>query len=110
MSSDLRLAITTCTSRDVADRIASALVEKRLAACVNILPGVSSTYRWMGKIETDDEVVMLIKTARSELTAIEELIKALAGYELPELVAVEIAGGAADYLDWVAASIGEETA
>ncbi|HUF71360.1 MAG TPA: divalent-cation tolerance protein CutA [Gammaproteobacteria bacterium] len=110
MSSDLRLAITTCGSRDVADRIATALVERRLAACVNVLPGVSSTYRWMGKIETDDEVLMLIKTARSELTAIEGLIKALAGYELPELVAVEIAGGAADYLDWVASSVGEETA
>jgi periplasmic divalent cation tolerance protein len=102
--------MTTCGSRDVANRIATALVEKRLAACVNVLPGVSSTYRWMGKIETDDEVLVLIKTARSELTAIEQLIKALAGYELPELVAVEITGGAADYLDWVARSVGEETA
>jgi len=110
LSSDLRLAITTCGSRDVADRIATALVEKRLAACVNVLPGVRSTYRWMGKIETDDEVLMLIKTARSELTAIEGLIRALAGYELPELVAVEIADGAADYLDWVATAVGEETA
>lgn len=110
MSSDLRLAVTTCGSRDVADRIATALVEQRLAACVNVLTGVSSTYRWQGRIETDDEVLVLIKTAGSELAAIETLIKKLAGYELPELVAVEIAGGAADYLDWVATSVGEETA
>ncbi len=108
MDSDLRLVLTTCGSRDVADRIANALVDQRLAACVNVLPGVSSTYRWMGKIERDDEVLLMIKTAQSELAAIEIAIKNCSGYELPELVAVEISGGAADYLTWVAASIGEE--
>jgi periplasmic divalent cation tolerance protein len=102
--------MTTCGNREVADRIAAALVEERLAACVNVLPGVSSTYRWMGRVETDDEVLMLIKTATTELSAIEGVIRTLSGYELPELVAVEIAGGAADYLDWVAGSIGAETA
>lgn len=106
MSSELRLVFTTCGSREVADRIAAALVAGRSAACVNVLPGVSSTYRWKGKIETDDEVLMLIKTAAPELTAIEATIRSLSGYELPELVAVEIAGGADDYLGWVAQSIG----
>lgn len=109
LSSDLRLVLTTCGSRDVADRIAAALVEERQAACVNVLPGVSSTYRWQGQIETDDEVLMLIKTTRSRLTGIEATIRALSGYELPELIAVEISGGAADYLDWVVTSIGTET-
>jgi periplasmic divalent cation tolerance protein len=109
MRADLRLVLTTCGSPEVADRIAAALVERRLAACVNVLPGVRSTYRWLGKIERDNEVLLLIKTAETELTAIESEIKALANYELPELVAVEITGGARDYLAWVADSIGESS-
>ena len=108
MSSDLRLALTTCASRDVADRLAVALVDQRLAACVNVLPGINSTYRWMGKIECDDEVLLIIKTAETELAEIEATIKSVSGYELPELVAVEITGGASDYLAWVAASVGRE--
>jgi periplasmic divalent cation tolerance protein len=107
LSSDLRLVLTTCGSREVADRIAAVLVEERLAACVNVLPGITSTYRWQEKIETDDEVLMLIKTAKPELSAIEATIRTLSGYELPELIAVEIAGGSADYLRWVETSIGE---
>jgi periplasmic divalent cation tolerance protein len=108
MGSDLRLVLTTCGSRDVANRLAQALVEQRLAACVNILPGVSSTYRWMGKIEREDEVLLMIKTAKTEMAAIEATIKTVSGYELPELVAVEISAGASDYLAWVAASVGKE--
>lgn len=107
MSSELRLVLTTCGSREVADRIAAALVEERLAACVNVLPGLTSTYRWQEKIETDDEVLMLIKTAKPELSAIEATIRTLSGYELPEIIAVEISGGSADYLRWVETSIGE---
>jgi periplasmic divalent cation tolerance protein len=107
MTSDLRLVLTTCGTREVADQIATRLVERRLAACVNVLPGVSSTYRWMGKIESESEVLLLIKTATTELAEIEATIRTLAGYELPELIAVEIAGGSADYLAWVASSIGE---
>lgn len=109
MGSDLRLVLTTCGSREIADRIATALVDRRLAACVNVLPGVSSTYRWDGKIECDDEVLLMIKTAATELRSIETTIKGISGYELPELVAVEITGGASDYLAWVATSVGEET-
>jgi periplasmic divalent cation tolerance protein len=108
MSRNLRLVLTTCGSRDVADQLARTLVERRLAACVNVLPAVSSTYRWMGKIERDDEVLLLIKTAQTQLAAIETTLEAIAGYELPELVAVEITGGSETYLDWVAASIGEK--
>jgi periplasmic divalent cation tolerance protein len=108
MSSDLRLVLTTCGSRDIADRLALELVNRRLAACVNVLPGVSSTYRWMGKIERDDEVLLMIKTARTELAAIETAIKQVSGYELPELIAVEITDGAMKYLSWVAASVGKE--
>lgn len=107
MSPDHSLVMTTCGTRDVADRLARALVERRLAACVNVVPAVSSTYRWQGKIERDDEVLLLIKTVHTQLAAIEHTINAIAGYELPELVAVDIAGGSSAYLDWVAASTGE---
>ena len=107
MSSDLRLVFTTCSSRSVAEELATSLVERRHAACVNVLPGVSSTYRWLGKIERADEVLLMIKTGIHELPAIEQAIRALTGYELPEFVAVEIGGGSSDYLGWVAASIGE---
>jgi periplasmic divalent cation tolerance protein len=108
MGGDLRLVLTTCGSREIADRLALALVEQRLAACVNVIPGVRSTYRWAGKIERADEFVLMIKTASEKLAALEATIRSESGYELPELVAVEIAGGSADYLDWVAASIAKD--
>ena len=102
MSSEFRLVLTTCDSREVADRLAGALVERRQAACVNVLPGVSSTYRWQGKIECDQEVLLLIKSTQEQLMAIEQTIREISGYELPELIAVDIADGSADYLAWVA--------
>jgi periplasmic divalent cation tolerance protein len=110
MASDLRLVLTTCGSRDVADRLACALVERRLAACVNVLPQVSSTYRWLGKIERDDEVLVFIKTAATELKMMEATIREISGYELPELIAVEITGGSGRYLAWVAESVGGSSA
>jgi periplasmic divalent cation tolerance protein len=70
---------------------------------------VRSTYRWADGIEQASEILMMIKTAASELKAIEAAVKAISGYELPELIAVEISGGSTEYLDWVAASVGEET-
>jgi periplasmic divalent cation tolerance protein len=108
MGGDLRLVLTTCGSREIADRLALTLVERRLAACVNVIPDVRSTYRWAGKIEQAEEFVLMIKTASEKLTAIEATIKAVSGYELPELLVVEIAGGSADYLGWVAAAVAEE--
>ena len=108
MGGDLKLVLTTCGSREIADRLALALVEQRLAACVNVLPGVRSTYRWAGRIEQADEIVLMIKTASEKLAAIEATLKAVSGYELPELVAVEITGGSAGYLDWVAGAVAED--
>jgi periplasmic divalent cation tolerance protein len=108
MGADLKLVLTTCASPEIAEQLAQALVERRLAACVNVLPGVHSTYRWAGQVEHANEVLLVIKTAGTELAAIETTIRSLSGYELPELIAVEIAGGSAAYLEWVAASVGEE--
>jgi len=109
MGSDLRLVLTTCGNREVADRLAVTLVERRAAACVNVLPAVHSTYRWQGKVEQNEEVLLLIKTVQGQLAIIESTIRAVSGYELPEMIAVEITGGAADYLGWVADSLPEAT-
>ena len=95
------LCLTTCPDPESARHIADALVEERLAACVNVLPGVHSTYRWQGKVERADELLLLIKTTRVRLPALQERIKTLHPYELPEVLAVE-AGGLPAYLQWVA--------
>ena len=104
---DLRLVMTTCGSAEVAGKLASELVERRLAACVNVLPQMTSTYRWKGKVERDQETLVLIKTTSDRIDAIESTIRSVSGYELPELIAVDIVDGSRDYLAWVAESIGE---
>lgn len=92
----------TCPDPDTAQRIADALVAERLAACVNLVPGLRSVYRWQGAIQTADEVLLLIKTTDARLAALTARIQGLHPYELPEVIAVEVAGGLAAYLDWVA--------
>jgi periplasmic divalent cation tolerance protein len=96
-----RLAITTCPNAEVADSIASALVEERLAACVNILPGALSVYEWQGKIEREQELVLLIKSTSDRLSALEGRLQALHPYELPEFIVVPVVGGLAPYLSWI---------
>jgi periplasmic divalent cation tolerance protein len=93
----------TCPDRASAERLAEALVADQLAACVQVLPGVRSIYRWQGAIERSDEVLLLIKTTHERLDALADRIRALHSYELPELLAVEAVGGLPAYLDWVAA-------
>ena len=95
------LCYSTCPDAATAQRIADALVGERLAACVSVLPGVRSTYRWQGAIERSDEVLLLIKTAADGLPALQARLVAMHPYELPELLAVE-AGGLPAYLDWIA--------
>ena len=91
----------TCPDETAAERIAGTLVEERLAACVNRIAGVASTYRWQGKICRDSEQLLLIKTTRERFAALRERILALHPYELPEVIAVDIASGWAAYLDWI---------
>lgn len=95
----------TCPDVDSATRLADTLVEERLAACVNIVPGLRSVYRWQGAMERSDEILLLIKTSRDRLDALTARVRDLHPYELPEVVAVEVAGGLSTYLDWV----GEQT-
>jgi periplasmic divalent cation tolerance protein len=93
----------TCPDEICAERIATALVEEQLAACVNRVPGVASTYRWQGKLCRDSEQLLLIKTTRERFEMLRERIVALHLYELPEVIAVDIASGSAPYLDWIEA-------
>jgi len=99
------LCLCTCPDAENATRIADALVSERLAACVNIVPDMRSVYRWQNRVEHVDETQLLIKTARERCDALVARIVELHPYELPEVIAVEVAGGLAAYLDW----IGEQT-
>ena len=97
------ICLTTCPDRAIAERMATALVEERLAACVNILPGIASTYRWQGEVIRDEELLLIIKTTSGRMAALRERLPTLHPYELPELLAVEPADGLPAYLDWVRA-------
>jgi periplasmic divalent cation tolerance protein len=94
--------LTTVADRDAGAALARALLERRLAACVNIGAPVESLYHWRGRIETGHEVPLTIKTRASLYPEVEALIRELHDYELPEIVAVPVTGGHADYLAWIA--------
>lgn len=97
------VVVTNLPDRAVAERLADELVEKRLAACVNILAPCRSVYRWQGATQHDEEHPMLIKTTLERYPALEAAIRASHPYELPEIVALDVARGLPAYLEWVAA-------
>jgi len=99
------VVLCTCPDDVVAERIASALVEERLAACVNRIPGIVSTYRWQGAVHSDREILLLIKTTREHFEALRERIVELHPYDVPEVIALTIDGGSAAYLDWIEKSL-----
>ncbi len=99
---DMVLAYATIGSLAEAQAMAKTLVEEKYAACVNLLPAMTSIYRWKGQLETSQEVVMLIKTLRSKAPALQERYIALHPYEVPCLVFIPITGGHAPYLEWLA--------
>jgi periplasmic divalent cation tolerance protein len=103
--SDLWQVSTTTGTREVAERIAIELVDRRLAACAQVSGPIVSTYRWEGKIENAEEWLCTAKTSREHLPAIQEVLTRLHPYELPELVAVPIVGGSEAYLKWVAEQV-----
>jgi periplasmic divalent cation tolerance protein len=96
----------TAPDREHAQTIARALVDERLAACVNLVAGVRSVYRWEGQIHEDDEVLCLVKTRPDLLDALCERVQALHPHDVPEILAFEVADGSADYLAWLTASTG----
>jgi periplasmic divalent cation tolerance protein len=98
---ELRLVLCNCPDAISAGQIAERLVELRLAACVNVLPGVKSVYRWEGKIESAEEYALLIKTTSAVYAQLERTIIGLHPYELPEIIAMSVTHGLPDYVEWV---------
>jgi periplasmic divalent cation tolerance protein len=97
---------STCANIETAQKVASRLVDERLAACVTIIDGVRSTYRWQGSINVDSEAMMVIKTTSGRAEQVRAVVTELSGCELPEFVALEIVGGSQSYLDWLEAETG----
>jgi len=102
---DKRIVLSTAGSSDEASKIARQLVERRLAACVNIVPQIESIYRWQGKVESAQEWLLLIKTDASQFPAIREAIRELNSYDLPECIVIKIEDGEAEYLAWLGNSL-----
>ena len=98
---DYIIVLNTCNSAEVATKIADTLVSRQLAACVNIVNGIESVYQWQGKIERDKEILLIIKTRQSLFLQLEDCIKRLHDYELPEIIAVPIEQGEKHYLNWI---------
>ena len=98
---DFQIVLCTCADREQAERIAHRLVEQQVAACVNILPGVESIYRWQGKVESAAEVLMVIKTHADLVPEVELTIASLHSYEVPEFLVLPVFGGSHAYLGWL---------
>jgi len=105
MPNHAELILCTCPDRDTSEKIAKRLVEGRLAACVNILPGLTSVYTWQDRLETAEEHLLLIKSTRDCYPLIERTIRDLHPYDLPEIIALPIARGLPDYLNWIDACV-----
>ena len=103
---DFQIVLSTCADREEAERIAHRLVEQHFAACVNILPGVQSIYRWQGRVESASEVLMLIKTSAGHSDEVQSTVASLHSYEIPELVVLSVSSGSEAYLAWLDASLG----
>ena len=105
MTKDYILIMVTCASKKEAIRISGHLLRKRLIACANILPKIESKFWWNGKLDSAAEILVTMKTIRSNFKKIETLVKSLHSYEVPEIVAIPIVAGSGDYLDWISRTI-----
>ena len=99
------VVITTTETKEDAERLAHLLVERELAACVQLLPQITSIYRWQGKVEQASESLLLIKTTRQAYPRLEAAIKESHSYQTPEIIALPVEAGTNDYLNWLMASI-----
>jgi len=95
------IILITAASSEEAGTIATALVEEKLAACVNIIPGISSTYWWEGKVCHEEEVLLIAKTMRSLFSSIRDRVRSLHSYQVPEIISFPIAEGLPEYLRWI---------
>ncbi len=99
----VHVVLVTAPDAEVAARLARAIVEERLAACVNVVPGVRSIYRWQGAVQDDSEVLLVMKTRADRVDALGARVRELHPHDVPEVLALAAAGGSADYLAWVRA-------
>ncbi|MFY9673671.1 MAG: divalent-cation tolerance protein CutA [Terriglobales bacterium] len=97
---DKRVVLITCGSLEEARKIAHALVERKLAACVNIIPGIESIYRWKAAVETASEYLLIVKTTADAFASLRGALAELHSYEVPECIEIAITNGSADYLKW----------
>jgi periplasmic divalent cation tolerance protein len=102
---DALLVFCTCPDRETAERLARTAVAARLAACVNLLPGVLSIYHWAGALESAEEILLIAKTSAAAYPGLEASWRADHPYELPEIIAVPVCSGLPAYLQWIAASV-----
>jgi periplasmic divalent cation tolerance protein len=102
---DKIVVLSTCADADEAERIARHLVEARLAACVNVVPGIRSFYRWQGAIEASGEWLLIIKSSRAQFVSLRAALETIHSYQVPEVIAVPILDGSPNYLDWLTAEI-----
>lgn len=100
-AADARIVLTTASSREEAEAIARGLLDMRLAPCVNILPGLTSVYRWKGDIETASELLLIIKTTAANLERAESALRRLHSYEVPEFLVLTPEAAGKAYLDWL---------
>jgi periplasmic divalent cation tolerance protein len=107
--SNFMVVLCTCPDQATAEHIARVLVEERLAACVNVLPNLTSVYRWRGQVETAAEVLLLAKSSADAFADIEGRVRGLHPYELPEIIAVPLSDGSAAYLAWISEARGEHS-
>jgi periplasmic divalent cation tolerance protein len=105
LMTDKRIVLTAAVSEEEARKIAHHLVENRMAACVNIVPQITSVYRWQGKIEEAREWLLIIKTTATAFGQVREAISELHSYELPECICLTIEEGSPSYLQWIAESV-----
>ncbi|QSA96993.1 divalent-cation tolerance protein CutA [Methylococcus sp. EFPC2] len=109
MTTPYCLVLCTCPEGDVATSLARFLVEEGLAACVNLLPGVDSIYRWEGELETARECLLLIKTERSRYPELETRLRQAHPYQIPEIIALPLERGLTDYLHWISSCLCSRT-
>jgi periplasmic divalent cation tolerance protein len=100
------VVLVTTGSADESVKIARSVVEERLAACVNIVPGIRSNYRWEGRVADEAEWLLVMKTSRAGFGALETRVRELHSYDVPEVIALDVAAGSRPYLDWLLGSVG----
>jgi periplasmic divalent cation tolerance protein len=109
MNEKLVVALTTCETSEDAERLGRVLVERRLAACVQIGAGIRSVYPWEGRVEVAEQVPLSIKTTESRLEALKEALNALHPYEVPQLVVLPVQDGLRAYFDWAREWVGQDS-